>query len=81
MIKEIVWRLILPVCLLTPGVSTLTGKFLENYWYHLLLLLPRFAYFAVFLRGQLNLVKVLIAYVIEALAFCFIGWLFGRSIM
>ena len=81
MIKELAWRMILPALLLTPGFSTTVSDWLVTDWHHCILLAPRFLLFLIFLRGQFNLLKVLGAYIIEAIAFSFIGWLFGRSIM
>lgn len=77
------WRMLLPIALLTPGFSndTVCQWLTENNWNHSVLLLPRFLLFLIFLRGYQPLVKVIQAYLVEGLAFCFIGWLFGRSFL
>jgi hypothetical protein len=72
--REIFWHTLLPIYMFVPGLTSLISKWI--------ILLSRFGLFAaVISRNRISMVSLVIAYLIEALAFSFISWLFGRSFM
>lgn len=71
MIKELLWRSILPLCFLagiteqSPPVSLILAL-------RMLLCL---------VVTQHSFIKLILGYLLEALSLSFLAWLFGRSIM
>jgi|LauGreDrversion4_2_1035121.scaffolds.fasta_scaffold587811_2 hypothetical protein len=81
-LKELLWRLLLPLCIFTPLLSsTIHDNFLVKDWHRLYLTTPRFLLYLIILNRKFNFLRIILAYLIESIALSFVAWLFGRSIM
>ena len=83
--KEIAWRMILPCMVGTIMVFNPFAKFdIYDGWSRLLVLVPRFVLYFVLCNTiclKQQAVRLVTAFLIEAVALTIISWVFGRSIM
>ncbi len=82
-IKDVVWRLSMPLVLVIVN-SEPTGKLFDNWERVTYLLFPRFVLFLLLSSKAPGIKlygKVALALLIEVLCLTFVSWMFGRSIM